>query len=383
LVDKSLIRRSEPPGRPARFSMLETIREFGLEQLEAGGDLELVQRRHAEHYLGLAAEAEPHLTTDDQGVWLDRCEEEHANIRAALRWAIDRGDAGAAQAAAGGLWRFWQQRGHLAEGRRWLAETLAMPSGQAPTAARAKALTGAGGIAWWSDQAAARAFYDEALAIERELGDPARLAEALYNEAFAVAADHDLDGAARLLDESLALFRQVGDEHGVVRVLAMLVVPDATAGAWDRVVAGMEEVVAIWRRLGDRLSLAFGLIWLAFALGRAGRRDDARATALEALALFREADNATGIALAFLDLAFLLTWEGRHTDAVRLAGVAERTRDQAGGGPTPGFGGMLEGDPAADARAHLSEDAARRAWEQGLAMTVPEAVALVTGDRVG
>jgi predicted ATPase/class 3 adenylate cyclase len=383
LVDKSLIRRSEPPGRPARFSMLETIREFGLEQLEAGGDLELVQRRHAEHYLGLAAEAEPHLTTDDQGVWLDRCEEEHANIRAALRWAIDRGDAGAAQAAAGGLWRFWQQRGHLAEGRRWLAETLAMPSGQAPTAARAKALTGAGGIAWWSDQAAARAFYDEALAIERELGDPARLAEALYNEAFAVAADHDLDGTARLLDESLALFRQVGDEHGVVRVLAMLVVPDATAGAWDRVVAGMEEVVAIWRRLGDRLSLAFGLIWLAFALGRAGRRDDARATALEALALFREADNATGIALAFLDLAFLLTWEGRHTDAVRLAGVAERTRDQAGGGPTPGFGGMLEGDPAADARAHLSEDAARRAWEQGLAMTVPEAVALVTGDRVG
>jgi hypothetical protein len=208
------------------------------------------------------------------------------------------------------------------------------------------------------------------------------MAEALYNEAFAVAATHDLDGAARLLDESLALFRQVGDEHGVVRVLGMLVVPDAAAGAWDRVVAGMEEVVAIWRRLGDRLSLAFGLIWLAFALGRAGRRDDARATALEALALFREADNATGIALAFLDLAFLLTWEGRHTDALRMAGVAERTREEAGGGPTPGFGGMLEGDPAAEARAHLTEDAARRAFEQGLAMTVGEAAALAGGDRV-
>ncbi|HEU4898767.1 MAG TPA: adenylate/guanylate cyclase domain-containing protein [Actinomycetota bacterium] len=382
LVDKSLIRRSEPPGRPSRFSMLETIREFGLEQLEAGGDLELVQRRHAEHFLGLATEAEPHLVADDQGVWLDRCQEEHANIRAALRWAIDRGEADAAQAAAGALWRFWQQRGHLAEGRRWLAEALAMPSGQAATAARAKALTGAGGIAWWSDQAAAHSFYDEALAIERELGDPARMAEALYNEAFAVAATHDLDGAARLLDESLALFRQVGDEHGVVRVLGMLVVPDAAAGAWDRVVAGMEEVVAIWRRLGDRLSLAFGLIWLAFALGRAGRRDDARATALEALALFREADNATGIALAFLDLAFLLTWEGRHTDALRMAGVAERTREEAGGGPTPGFGGMLEGDPAAEARAHLTEDAARRAFEQGLAMTVGEAAALAGGDRV-
>ena len=382
LVDKSLIRRSEPPGRPARFSMLETIREFGLEQLEAGGDLELVQRRHAEHFLGLAAEAEPHLTADDQGVWLDRCDEEHANIRAALRWAIDHGHADQAQAAAGALWRFWQQRGHLAEARRWLGETLAMPSGQAPTAARAKALAGAGGVAWWSDQEAAHAFYREALAIERELGDPAGLAEALYNEAFAVAAEHDLDTAARLFDESLTLFRRVGDEHGVARTLAMRVVPDAMAGAWDRVIAGMEETVAIWRRLGDRLSLAFSLIWLAFAYGRASRRDDARATALAALELFREADNATGVALAFLDLAFLLTWEGRHEDAVRMAAVAERTRNQAGGGPMPGFGGMFEGDPAADARAHLPEDTAQQAWEQGLTMTVDEATALAAGGPV-
>src|SRR5215211_7268429 len=380
LVDKSLVRRIEPPGRPSRFSMLETIREFGQERLEASGDLEPVRRRHAEHFLGLAEEAEPHLTAQDQGAWLDRCDLEHANIRAALRWAIDRGDAGAAQTAAGALWRFWQQRGHLAEGRRWLQEVLAMPSGQGPTAARAKALAGAGGIAWWTDQAASRPLYEEALAIERELGDPARLAEALYNQAFVVAAEPDWESAARLLDESLALFRRVGNEDGVARVLTMQVVPDATAGAWDRVVTRLEEVAGIWRRRGDRLALAFGLIWLAFAYGRAGRRGDARATALEALGLFREADNPTGIALAFLDLAFLLTWEGRHADAIRMAGVSESVRERAGGGPTPGFGGMLEGDPVADARGHLTEDAARRAWQEGLAMSVHEAVALARGD---
>src|SRR5215218_3490219 len=379
LVDKSLVRRVEPPGQPARFSMLETIREFGTEQLEALGDLEAVRRRHAGWFLDLAVEAEPHLTADDQGEWLDRCDTEHANIRAALRWAVEAGQADRAQAAAGALWRFWQQRGHLAEGRRWLEEILAMPSGQGPTAARAKALAGAGGIAWWSDQAASRAFYDEALAIERQLGDPARLAEALYNQAFVVAAEHDQEAAARLLEESLELFRRVGDEDGVARVLAMRVVPDAMAGAWDRVVARMEEVAAIWRRLGDRLNLAFGLIWLAFAYGRAGRRDDA----LEALALFREADNATGVALAFLDLAFLLTWEGRHEDALRMAGVAERMRDLAGGGPAPGFGAMLEGDPVADARAHLAEDVAQRAWQEGLTMSLPEAVARAQGDTVG
>jgi predicted ATPase/class 3 adenylate cyclase len=382
LVDKSLVRRTEPPGRPSRFSMLETIREFGHEQLEAAGELELVRRRHAEHFLHLAEEAEPHLTGEDQGAWLDRCDQEHANIRTALRWAIETGQAGRAQSAAGALWRFWQQRGHLSEGRRWLEEVLAMPPGQARTAARAKALTGAGGIAWWSDRGASRAFYDEALAIERELGDPARLAEALYNEAFAVADEHDLEAAARLLDESLVRFREVGDEPGAARVLVMQVVPDAMAGAWDRVVDRIEEVAAIWRRLGDRLNLAFGLIWLAFASGRAGRRDDARATALEALALFREADNATGMALAFLDLAFLLTWEGRHEDAIRMAGVSKSQRDRAGGGPTPGFGGMLEGDPVEEASAHLTEDAARRAWQEGLTMSVPEAVRLVQGDTV-
>jgi predicted ATPase/class 3 adenylate cyclase len=376
LVDKSLIRRSEPPGGPSRFSMLETIREFGQEQLEAAGEQEPVLRRHAEHFLGLAEEAEPHLTADDQTRWLDRCDQEHANLRAALRWAIDHGDAGPAQAAAGALWRFWQQRGHLAEGRRWLDEVLAMPSGQAPTEARAKALAGAGGIAWWIDRGPARAFYDEAVAIERRLGDPARLAEALYNQAFALAGDDDLEASARVLDESLELFRRAGDEAGAARVLVMRVVPDAMAGAWDKVIARIEEVVAIWRHLGDRLNLAFGLIWLAFAYGRAGRRDDALATVLEALALFREADNATGIALAFLDLAFLLTWEGRHEDAIRMAGVAEAYRERAGGGPTPGFGGMLEGDPVAEAGAHLNGDAARRAWQEGLTMSADAAVTL-------
>ncbi|HEX9236931.1 MAG TPA: AAA family ATPase, partial [Actinomycetota bacterium] len=126
LVDKSLIRSTElADGRP-RFSMLETIREFGLEQLRAGGDFEEIARRHAEHFLRLAVEAEPHLTAEDQRDWLDRGDREHPNVRAALRWAIEAGEAGRAQEAAGALWRFWQQRGHLDEGRRWLDEILAM-----------------------------------------------------------------------------------------------------------------------------------------------------------------------------------------------------------------------------------------------------------------
>jgi hypothetical protein len=91
--------------------------------------------------------------------------------------------------------------------------------------------------------------------------------------------------------------------------------------------------------------------------------------------LFREVDNPTGIGIVLILMAFLATWAGHHEDAIRLAGASESLREQAGG-PPGGFAGLMEGDPAAEARAHLSEDAAERAWEEGLALSVDEAVAL-------
>ena len=376
LVDKSLVRADEHSGR-ARFSMLETIREFGQSQLSAAGELELARRRHGEYFLELAAAAEPHLTGVDQGEWLGELERDHGNLRGALRWAVDTGQAQLAQEGAGALWRFWHQRGHLAEGRRWLDEVLALPSGQQPTAARAKALTGAGGIAWWqTDHAAARAFYDEALAVERQVGEPARIAEALYNDAFALGAAGDLQAANRLFEECLDLYRQVGNEHGVARALVMLILPDAQAAKWDSVIARIEEAVSIWRRVGERLQLAFDLIWLAFACGRAGRWQDAHEAAVEALLIFHEADNATGIALAFRDLAFLAVWVGRPHDALRFAGAADSLQERIGGGPPQGFGGMLEGDPASDARSQLADAEAERSWQEGRSLDIEGTLAL-------
>ena len=376
LVDQSLIRRSDSDDGEPRFSMLETIREFGLEQLTERGEGDLLRRRHGEHFLELAVEAEPHLVAEDQGEWLDRCDREHANIRAALRWAIESAEVERVQESAGALWRFWQQRGHQAEGRRWFDESLALPSG--PSAARAKAMIGAGGLAWWQqDRASAQTSYEGALAIERELGDPARIAEALYNLAFVVAGE-DIAAAATMLEESLDLFRRAGDEAGVAQVQSMLVIRDAEARNWGPVIARLEDTTTIWRRLGDRLHLAFDLVWLAFAYGRVGRAADARAAGLEALDLFCEVDNPTGIAITIIDLSWLATWEGRHEDAMRLAGAYE-SLTQSAGGPPGGFGGLLEGDPTAEARPHLSEEVAQRAWEKGLSMSLDEAVAFSRG----
>jgi predicted ATPase/class 3 adenylate cyclase len=380
LVDKSLVRRTGPADAQPRFAMLETIREFGREQLRAGGDFDGVLRRHGDRFLDLAVEAEPHLTAADQGEWLDRCDSEHANIRAALRWAIEAGEVDRAQEAAGALWRFWQQRGHLAEGRRWLDEVLAMPSGQGPTPARAKALTGAGGIAWWQeDMAAAQVFYEEALAIERELGDPAGIAEALYNQGFILGARDDFDAAVRRFEESLELFRRAGDETGMARAEWMIVIRDLLAGDLDGTVARAEEAVATWRRVGDRFHLADGLVWLAVLYARAGRRADARRAILQALDLVREIDSPMGVVSVVLGLAYVARWEERHEDAMRLVGAAESLRERAGGGAPINFLAGFMGDPEAEARAHLSQEAAERAIEEGRTMSVDAALALAVG----
>ena len=380
LLDQSLVRADEPIAGHPRFSMLETIREFGQEQLEAGGELDGLLRRHGAQFLGFAVAAEPHLTGVDQGEWLDRCDLEQANLRAALRWAIEAGETDRAQEAAGALWRFWQQRGHLTEGRRWLEELLALPSGQGRTPARAKALAGAGGIAWWQeDIAAAGRFYAEALAIERELGDPAGTAEALYNQAFVMGAGGDVDAAVELFEESLELFRQAGNEGGVTRVLWMIVLRDLVAGNWDRPVVRAEEAVAAWRRAGDRFALADGLVWLGVVYARVGRHADARSAVLEALELFGAVDSPMGVVSVILGLSYLARWEDRYEDAVRLAGAAESLREQVGGrAPLEFLAGFL-GDPEAEARARLPEAAAQRAWEEGRSLSVDAALALATG----
>ncbi len=373
LVEMSLVRRSD-----SRFSMLETIREYAQEQLQAGPDAEEVAARHAAHYCDLAHEAEPHLTGEDQTIWLDRCDAEHANIRAALRWEIDAGRADAAQACAGALWRFWQQRGHLTEGQRWFDEVLAMTSGQEPTAGRAKALIGAGGIAWWrQDREEAGRRYGEAVEIERALGDPGRIAEAVYNMSFVVAGE-DIEAAQRMLQECLDLYRAAGDERGEAQAVTMLVIGDAQAGRWEAVVESLERSIAIWRRLGERLHMGFDLLWLSFANGRLGRMPEAWSAGLEAMDLFRAADNPTGVGIVFSDLSFLALWSGRPREAVVLEGAARAMKARVGG-PPGGFAGILEDDPAELAREHLESADADAASAEGQAMSVDEAVALARG----
>ena len=158
--------------------MLETIREYARERLDASGETDDLARRHAGYFLELAQDAEPHVTGPEADRWLDTLRPETDNFRSVLRWAMDRGDLPSLDIGlrmAASLWRFWQQTGALREARQWLEDPSIGSS-------RAKALIAAGGIAYWqTDLGRARDLYEEAVDLYQGLGDRRGVADALNN----------------------------------------------------------------------------------------------------------------------------------------------------------------------------------------------------------
>ena len=173
--------------------MLETLREYGRARLVASREAPAVRRRHAAYYLALAEQAASAFQGPHQLVWLERLEREHANLREALRWAVECGEAEPALRLAGALGWFWEVRGYLTEGRQGLAASLALPEAAGRTVVRAKALDGAGLLAHLQgDHAAAHTHFEEALALRRELGDKPGVGLALEN-----ARPYEVEAAAR------------------------------------------------------------------------------------------------------------------------------------------------------------------------------------------
>ncbi|HET9221921.1 MAG TPA: winged helix-turn-helix domain-containing protein, partial [Roseiflexaceae bacterium] len=214
LVDASLLQqRAEPSGEP-RFVMLETIREYAWEQLERSGDLEPVRRRHALYYLALVEAAIPTPVRFHQRRWLDRLAREHGNLRVALEWAAERREAETLIRLVGSLWQFWHVHGHQRESRRWIEEALAQSS-QVPPALRARALAGAGWLAYdQGEYEQATQYHDESLALFRGLHDRLGIAEALHGVGELALSQGEYTRACALFEESLALRAELGDAVG-------------------------------------------------------------------------------------------------------------------------------------------------------------------------
>ena len=212
LVNKSLLRQIETDAEP-RLTMLETIREFGLEQLTHTHELESTRRAHAEYYLSFAEDAERQLTGADQKNWLRRLEREQDNLRAALHWAIEHQEGELAQRMAGALQMFWLNRGYWSEGRRWLEESLAMDSDAAlAPVVRAKTLYGAGALTrFQGDFARARMLLEQSLTLYRPLADKTGVLMALVELTRITAFQDDQTAKVSFLSEAASLLETLPD----------------------------------------------------------------------------------------------------------------------------------------------------------------------------
>ncbi len=385
LVGKSLLRQTDVYAEP-RFGMLETIREYAGERLRTDFDADATERRQAAFYVSFAEAAEPHLTRMEQATWLDRCELERPNLRRAIEWAIRSGEADLGLRMAAALWRFWHQRGPLWEGRKALDRLLALPGASRET--RARALSAAGGLAWWDgDFVATRRYFENGFALFTADDDTTtNRVRALYDLGFArlwsgVQGDlKDLDRAEDLLHQSLALAERLDDRHGSARAYRALGLAQGIARKDPRgAIPLFEQSVALFESLGERWELNESLIGLANGHRFSGDKARGREYYLRGLDLMAAAGNRPAMAWLLFLVAAVEAEMGRYERVARLWGAAEAVR-QAAGEIRPPAAVLLVVDPLGAARRAIGDEAVERALAEGRAMDPEAVVAYAHGD---
>jgi predicted ATPase/class 3 adenylate cyclase len=418
LVAQSLVRRLDGAHDEPRFGMLETVREYAGEQLEASGEATEIRRRHADYFLALAEQAEPALWTAEQTAWLARLETEHDNMRAALAWSqAEPGRMEAGLRLAGSLTWFWNGHGHFSEGRRWLEAALAPDGarGSGATPARAKALSGAGMLAGQQgDYGRAMALLEASLALYRGLAQEPGEAHALVLLGNVAQSQGDYERALALLDESLALCQRLGDKTGSAHALLILghVVHDR--GDHQRARALLAEGLALFRAVRDTAGIAWSQTYLGRLACEQGDYGRAMALSQESLALFRALGDKQGIAGALNNLGDVARYQGDLTQAMtfyaeslalrrelgdrpetartlegvagvamaherperaaRLFGAADALRE-AVGVPAPPSRRARNERALRTVRAALADGAFAAAWAEGRVMTLEQAIA--------
>jgi predicted ATPase/class 3 adenylate cyclase len=319
LVARSLLRQDEAPnGGEPRFVMLETIREYALEQLTTSGEAEAVRRQHAAYYLALAERDEARLLGPEQLRWLDELEAEHDNFRAALGWYRVAPD-GAADGLrlAGTLWEFWYLRGYNSEGRDWLEGALAR--GEGPPAARVKAMNGAGLILWFQgNHQRAQALLEESLTTARALGDKQAVAFSLTLVGQILQFGEEIEQGTAMQDESVALYREIGDAWGIAFALVSRGQTALIRGEHAHAAALGEESLALFRYVGDAWGSGASVDLLGAVAHMQGDYPRAFARYEEALELHRRLGHKLGVARALVNQGMAARYQGEYARATPL-----------------------------------------------------------------
>jgi non-specific serine/threonine protein kinase len=383
LVERSVVVRDANDGsggRP-RYRLLEPVRQYGREQLRAAGEEAAVRRRHRDWCANLAAAQAARWWGPAQGEVLERLDEEHENLRAALAYCEEvPGEAAAGLAICADTWFFWQAQRHASEGRRWLRDLLERVPEQ--TARRAAGLAAQGTILMLqNDATVAVPLLEEAEALARRLGEDRTTAQVLGRLGMVAAARRDLDRAAAATAEAVALARRAGHAETLATALSQAARVAIGQRDAERAIVLYRECVDLCRDAGERWLRQRALLPLAVALSDLGDHAGSRRLGRESLRIARHLGDDRMMIWSIEGLAWSSAAEGRAEDAAVLLGAAAAVRGEE---PASQYSGDRERTERcrATAAAAMGEAAFRRAWERGAGLDRESALALAAGEPV-
>src|SRR5947208_3235250 len=380
LVDESLVRQRESDAGEPRFSMLEIVREYALERLSDSGDGDETRRRHLEHFVAFAEEAEPKLADRGQIAWFARLEDEHDNLRAALAFALESDDPSSALRLAVAVRRFWQIHGYLVEGRQALESALAATPA-VPSELRANALNMSGILAGEQGEfVAAQVSFKAALADAHAVGSTRVISSALVNLGNLAFFAGELEAARDLYKESIEYFASLDDIRGQALAKENVGLMALTADDVPEAVTWLTAALELAREVGDDREIGAASRSLAAAMIELGDSEQAESLLAESLALARELAEPHGIAVCLDTFAGLAATSGEVERAARLFSASDAVRASIGAKRQPDHQ-ILYDRWLARTLAQLDTNAYSKHYEDGRALSLDGACALALGQE--
>jgi predicted ATPase/DNA-binding XRE family transcriptional regulator len=372
LVEQSLVVSEGDADGSLRYGMLEPIRQYALEKLEQSGEEEDVRRLHAAFFLALVEEAEKELTGPDQGAWFDRLETEHDNLRAALLWSLEGEEPDTGLRLAAALWRMWNARGYMQEGRGWLERALSSTDDR-PSSERARALNGAGALAYQQgDLDSARGLFEESIEVGRVLGDNVMVSRAMHNLAIFMLGVNEFSQAKGLFEQCLIMDRESGNKSRIAYSLGGLADVYQCMGDLAKGIEYYEQSLALHRELDDRRSIGITLHNLGELTQLQGDLKKAEDLYRQSMAVVREIDDKWLTVHVLMTIGSLSAVQGRQERAVRILAAVDALRRE--------IGFDFQAHTLADyeraveqARESLTAERFEAAWLRGSAMSLEEA----------
>jgi tetratricopeptide (TPR) repeat protein len=375
LVEQSLVVVQPPKaGGETRYGMLELVRQYALEILELSGDAEEARRTHAAFFLDLAEEAEPELRGWRQVEWLERLEVENGNLRAAMSWALDTGDAETAARLGWSLWLFWRFHGHQREGRKWMEVLLERG---VPPSLRPRAVHAALAMAYMQGDYGAVARYSaELLRISQEVGDALCTAYAWCGLGLVAMDRRDIAQAKSCFEEALTLLRVAGEDGVVPVVQVWLGTVALIQGDQDRAIPMFQEGLAQARKRGDRLGTYNALYNLAQVALARGDHELATRMLEEGVTLSQQIGDQANLSYFLEGLAVVAGMREQAERSARLLGAAAKLLEEAGASVYNYYkpDRSLYERTVANVRSRLGKEGFEESRDEGTSMTFEQAV---------